>query len=330
MRKPKAYAGPDADARFLDGKTIAVLGYGSQGSAQAKCMRDSGLSVTVGAREGSRSGKIAEEDRFEVLSLSEAAEKADVICMLVPDLAQKEVYERHVAPSLSPGKTLYFSHGFSVAFGLVSPPECADVVMLAPKATGARLRESYLNGGWVPSFVSVHQDASGNALKTVLAIAKALNLTSRGVFECTFAQEASANLFGEQAVTIGGAMRLVEEGFETLVGRGIPPELAYYECVRVTNLILGMLESEGLKKTVHGVSETAGYGGLSRGPRVVNESVRARMEEIYSEIESGQFAREWLAERARGGKAFEALKKKEGARPIGEAFEALKRLGESR
>jgi ketol-acid reductoisomerase len=230
-----------------------------------------------------------------------------------------------VKKNLRKGQAVCFAHGFSVAFGLVKPPKFVDVVMVAPKATGARLRDAYLKGESVPAFASVHQDATGNAKKTAVETARALGLEAGGrkVFWCTFREEACANLFGEQAVTLGGAVKLVQAGFDEMVARGIPPELACCECVHVTKLVIDLLESKGLAGTVYGVSETASYGGLSRGSRVVDSRVRKRMAEIFSEIESGKFTRELLAERKGGSKNFAELRRREASHPLERAHRRL-------
>ena len=327
----KIYQDRHADSSFLNGKVVAILGYGSQGSAQAKCLRDSGVSVIVGARPGGNSFRIAEDDRMEAMPIGEAARRADIICMLLSDMAQKEIYEKEVAPHLKEGQALYFSHGFNIAFGLITPPKNIDVIMIAPKATGGRLREAYLREEGVPALVSIHQDHTGNAKKTVLALARALRLTKRGVIECTFQQETCANLFAEQAVDLGGALEVVKAGFDTMVARGIPPEVAYFECVGVTRMILDMLERDGLKKITYGISDTACYGSLTRGERVVDEHVRRQMDDVFSEIEGGKFAAEWLEEYSKGGKRFEALKRKASSHQLEKVGEKMRKIfkGES-
>ena len=322
----KIYRDEDADTASLSGKIIGIIGYGNQGSAQARCLRDSGVSVVVGVREGGLSFKRADNDRMTVMSIREAAEKSDIVCMLVPDMVQREVYERHVAKALSPGKALYFSHGFSITYGLIRPPRNIDVFMLAPKATGSRLREAYLHEEGVPALLAVHQDSTGEARRLALAMAKAMRFTRKGVFECTFAQETHANLFAEQAVTIGGLASLVKAGFETMLERGIPPELAYFECVSVTRLMAEMLEREGLRRTLEGVSRTAGYGAVTRGERVVGQKARKEMMEIFDEIRSGAFTREWLAEYESGMRRFESLKKAEGEHPLEKVGARLRKL----
>lgn len=309
------YSDGDAHVSCLRGRVIAVIGYGNQGSAQARCLRDSGLNVVVGVRKGA-SWKRAEEDRMPVLGIAEAVKKADVVLLLVPDMAQPEVYERYVKPGLSSGKTLCFAHGFNIAYGLIKPPKNIDVVLLAPKATGSRLREAFLNDEGVPGLIAIHQDASGNAKASVLGLAKALRITKKGVFECSFGQETFANLFAEQCVTVGGQLALLKAGFDVMVKNGIPPEVAYFECIGVTKLIVDMLEREGLRNTVYGVSETAGYGGLSRGKRVVDERSRKAMQEIFDEVSSGAFAKEWVKEHSSGMRKFEEMKLKESGHPL--------------
>ena len=322
----KIYTDKHVDTSFLNGKIVGILGYGNQGSAQAKCLRDSGINVIVGVRQDGPSYKIAEDDRMTVVSMREAVEKSDIICMLVPDMAQKEVYDKHVKDYLKEGQTLYFSHGFNITFGLISPPKNVDVVMIAPKVTGSRLREAYLREESVPALISVHQDYTGNALKTVLALASAMRLTKRGVIECTFNQETYANLFAEQAVDLGGAMKIILAGFDTMVKHGIPPEVAYLECVGVSKLIIDLLDKEGLKKTIYSVSDTACYGSLTRGERIVDDHVKKNMESVFKEISNGNFAEEWLEEYNKGKRHFEALKKSAASHPLDKVGERMRSL----
>ncbi len=310
------YADGDADLSQLKGKIIGVIGYGNQGSAQAKCLRDSGLNVLVGVREGGASWKRAEEDRLRVAGIAEAARESDVICMLVPDMVQREVYSKYIKKNLGEGKMLCFAHGFNITYGLIKPPKNVDVVMVAPKSTGARLREAFLQDEGVPGLIAVHQDYTGNAQRGALAIAKGLGLTRKGVFECTFDQETFSNLFAEQCVTIGGQLSLMKAGFETMVRNGIPPEIAYFECVGVAKTIMEMVERDGLKKTLYGVSRTATYGALTRGGRIVDEKARKSMQEIFDEVKDGSFAEEWLGEYEAGMKRFEELRRKGSDHPL--------------
>lgn len=310
----------------VSGKVIGVIGYGNQGSAQAKCLRDSGLNVIVGVRHGGPSWRLAEDDRMAVMGIAEAADKADIVCMLVPDMAQREVYERYVAKHLRPGKMLCFAHGFNITYGLIKPPKNVDVVLLAPKSTGSRLREAYLHEEGVPALMALHQDFTGKARQVALALAKAMRLTRKAVFECTFDQETYANLFAEQGVTIGGQLALLKAGFDTMVKNGIPPEIAYFECVGVSNLILDLIERDGLRKTVYGVSRTAGYGAMTRGKLVVDEKARERMQDIFDQVKDGTFTKEWIREYEGGMGKFEAMRKKEAGHQIDGVGERLRKV----
>jgi len=330
MASMKMYQDDDASTAPLSGKLIAVIGYGNQGSAQARCLRDSGFNVVVGVREG-QSRKLAEEDRMTVMGIAEAAAKADIICMLVPDMAQREVYERFIERGLKPGKVLCFAHGLNITYGLIMPPRTVDVILIAPKSTGMTLREAYLHDEGVPALMAVHQNHSGRARETALAIAKAMRLTRKGVFECTFDQETYSNLFAEQCVTVGGQLSLLKAGFETMVKNGIPPEIAYFECVGVSKAILDLVEKDGLRKTIYGISRTASYGGLTRGKRVIGENARESMQKVFDEITDGKFAREWVAEYEGGMERFEELRKEESGHPLGETGERLRKtMGRSR
>ncbi len=309
----------------ISGKMIGIIGYGNQGSAQAKCLRDSGLNVIVGVRPGN-SLKAAEDDRMAVMGIAEAAEKADIVCMLVPDMAQREVYERFIAKNLRPGKVLCFSHGFNITYKLIRPPKNVDVVLLAPKSTGSRLREAYLHEEGVPGLMAVHQDYTGKARQVALALAKAMRLTRKAVFECTFDQETYANLFAEQGVTVGGQLALLKAGFETMVKNGIPPEIAYFECIGVSRLMLDLIERDGLKKTIYGVSRTAGYGAMTRGKLVVDEKARKKMQEIFDEVKDGTFTREWIREYESGMGKFDAMRKAESTHQIESVGERLRKV----
>ena len=229
-------------------------------------------------------------------------------------------------PHLKKGQALYFSHGFNITYGLIKPPKNVDVIMIAPKVTGCRLREAYLREEGVPALVAIHQDFTGNAKKAVLALASAMRLTKKGVFECTFEQETYANLFAEQAVDLGGVLEVVKAGFDEMVSRGIPPEVAYFECVGVSRMVLDMLEGKGLKSIVYGVSDTASYGALTRGSRIVGESTKKSMGEAFDEIENGQFAKEWLEECSKGGKRFNSLRKKASEHQLEKVGERIRAL----
>ena len=298
----------DGSLTPLEGKTIAIIGYGSQGHAHALNLRDSGLNVVVGLYPGSKSKAKAEAAGLKVLSTSEAAKVADVIMILVSDHIQADLYETDIEPHLTPGKTLMFAHGFNIHFGAITPPPGVDVTMVAPKAPGHRVREQYTDGAGVPALVAIHQDASGQALAQSLAYAKGLGCLKAGVLETTFKEETESDLFGEQAVLCGGAAELIRAGFETLVEAGYAPEIAYFECLHELKLIVDLIYEGGLSYMRYSVSDTAEYGDYSRGPRVVTAETRKEMKRILSEIQSGQFAREWIAENKAGRGKFLAMR----------------------
>ncbi|MEW6328644.1 MAG: ketol-acid reductoisomerase [Candidatus Micrarchaeota archaeon] len=307
----KVYRDKDADESVLKGKTVAVIGYGIQGSAQALCLRDSGVDVVVGARSNGNSWMRALKDGMEVMEIDKAAREGDIVCMLTPDMTQKDIYEKSVRASMSEGKTLYFSHGFNIVFNLIKPPANVDVIMLAPKGPGAKLREAYANGWGIPALLAIHQDYTGRARETALGLAKAMGFTKPGVFESAFEQETVCDLFGEQAVLCGGSAELVKAGFDTLVDAGFPPEVAYFECLYELKLITDLIQEGGIEYMWKRVSETARYGGLTRGKRVIDERVRANMREILREIKDGRFARELTGEYAGGLKKMDAMVKAE-------------------
>ena len=309
------YGEADADLSALSGRTVAILGYGSQGHAHAQNLRDAGVDVVVGVRPGP-SARQARDDGFEVLDAAAAAARAQVVMMLVPDETQRALYQSAVAPHMGAGKALAFAHGFNIHFGQIVPPPAVDVFMVAPKAPGHLVRRETVRGAGVPSLVAVHQDASGRALALALAYAHALGSTRAGVLETTFAEETESDLFGEQAVLCGGVSHLVMAGFDTLVAAGYQPEVAYFECLHELKLIVDLMQEGGIAWMRHSISDTAQYGDLSRGPRVVDQGVRARMAEILSEIQSGEFAREWILENQAGRPAFRARNAREAAHPI--------------
>ncbi len=294
------YYDKDANLELLKGKTVAVLGYGSQGHAHAQNLRDSGVSVVVGLHEGSRSRAIASNDGFKVLSPGEAAREGDFIVFLTPDHVQKDIYEKEVKDKLGPGKALVFAHGFTVHYHQVEPPSNVDVFMIAPKGPGHLVRRMFAEGKGVPALLAVYQNPSGKAKDLALAYAKGLGATRAGVIETTFAEETESDLFGEQAVLCGGVTELVKAGFETLVEAGYQPELAYFECLNELKLIVDMMAEGGLTWMRYSVSDTAKYGDLTAGPRVIDEHVRSTMKELLASVQDGTFAKDWILENLSG------------------------------
>ncbi len=312
----KVYFDKDASLQILKDKTITVIGYGSQGHAQAQNMRDSGLKVIIGLRPEGKSWKRAKEDGFEVYPIPEAAEKGDVIFMLIPDMVQLSVYKKHVEPHLSEGKILDFAHGFNIHFRQIIPPKNIDVIMVAPKSPGLRLRETYLSGFGVPALIAVYQDYSGKAKESALAIAKALGCTRAGVIETTFKDETESDLIGEQTVLVGGLIELIKKGFEVLVECGYPPELAYFEACNEAKLIMDLIYQKGITGMLKAVSDTAKYGGLTVGPKVIDKHVKENMLKAAKEVQSGKFAEEWIAEHKSGEKKLKALMKEIEKHPL--------------
>jgi ketol-acid reductoisomerase len=306
----------DGNLDYLNGKTVAIIGYGSQGHAHALNLRDSGVDVVVGLYEGSKSWAKAEAAGLKVLTVADAAKAADVVMILVSDHLQTDLYNKEIAPQMKPGKTLMFAHGFSIHFKQIAPPEGVDVSMVAPKAPGHRVRELYTEGVGVPSLVAVHQNASGQALERALAYALALGSLKAGVIETTFREETESDLFGEQAVLCGGASELIRAGFETLVAAGYAPEIAYFECLHELKLIVDLIQEGGLAYMRYSISDTAEYGDYTRGPRIVNEQTRAEMKKILSEIQSGEFAKQWIEENKTGRKNFLAMREAARNQPI--------------
>ena len=296
----KIYYDSDADLNVLKGKKIAIVGYGIQGRGQGLNLRDSGVDVIVSQRKGGKNYDIAVEDGFQPVAAEEAAQQADIIQILTQDHLQAEIYEKSVAPYMKPGKALLFSHGFNIHFGYIKPPKDIDVFMVAPKGPGALVRTQYLEGGGVPCLVAIHQDASGDAMKLALAHAKGVGGTRAGVIETNFKEETETDLFGEQAVLCGGLSELIRAGYDTLVEAGFQPEMAYFECLHEVKLIVDAVFAHGLSGMHRRVSDTAEYGDYSRGPRVVTKESRAAMKKILSEIQSGEFAKEWMAENKNG------------------------------
>jgi len=307
----KIYYERDADLRLLSGKTIAIIGYGSQGHAHALNLRDSGQAVIVGLYRGSRSWAKAEAEGLTVVPVEDAAERGDLIMLLVPDQTQREVYEREIARALRPGKMLLFAHGFNIHFNQIVPPPDVDVAMVAPKGPGHRVRELFLEGQGVPALLAVHQDASGRAKELALAYAKGIGATRAGVIETTFREETETDLFGEQAVLCGGVTALIKAGFETLVEAGYQPEIAYFECLHELKLIVDLIYEGGLAYMRYSISDTAEYGDYTRGPRIINEQVRAEMRRILAEVQNGTFAREWILENQAGRPSLTAYRRRE-------------------
>ncbi|HLI32452.1 MAG TPA: ketol-acid reductoisomerase [Solirubrobacteraceae bacterium] len=306
----------DADLTLLDGKTVAIIGYGSQGHAHALNLSDSGVSVVVGLRPDSASAQKAREEGLAVHDVAEAASLGDLVMMLVPDERHREIYESAVADGMAAGKMLLFGHGFSIHYGEVTPPPSVDVAMVAPKGPGHLVRRQYTEGSGVPALIAVHQDASGNARALALAYAKGIGATRAGVIETTFKDETETDLFGEQAVLCGGASALVQAGFETLVEAGYDPEMAYFECLHELKLIADLMYEKGLAGMRFSISNTAEYGDYTRGRRVIDEHVRAQMKEILSEIQSGAFAREWIAENRAGQESFKRMRAEQSGTQI--------------
>jgi ketol-acid reductoisomerase len=306
----------DADRSLLEGRRVAVIGYGSQGHAHALNLSESGVDVVVGLAEGSSSRAKAAEAGLEVMDVADAVASADIVMVLIPDTAQKAVYEAEIAPNLNDGDLLMFAHGFNIRFGRISPPAGVDVAMVAPKGPGHLVRRTYAEGGGTPCLVAVEQDATGNALAMALAYADAIGGTRAGVIETTFAEETETDLFGEQVVLCGGATALVQAGFETLTEAGYQPEVAYFECLHELKLIVDLMYEQGIAGMRYSISDTAEFGDLTRGPRVVNDQVRAEMRTILEEIRSGQFADEWIAEDEAGRQRFQDLEKAGHDHPI--------------
>jgi ketol-acid reductoisomerase len=316
MTKVRVYYDADADRRRLDGRTFGIIGYGSQGHAHALNLRDSGASVLVGLRKGGASWDRARAAGLDVRPVAEAAERADVIMMLVPDQDGRPIYEAGVSRGLRPGKTLMFAHGFNVHYGEVVPPQGVDVSMVAPKSPGHLVRSEYEAGRGVPALVAVHQDSSGEALANALAYAAGIGCTRAGVIETSFREETETDLFGEQAVLCGGVTALVKAGFETLTQAGYRPEMAYFECLHELKLIVDLMYRGGLGFMRHSISDTAEYGDYTRGPRLITEETREEMKRILLAVQDGSFAREWLAENRAGRGNFERLRGVDRDHPI--------------
>ena len=316
----------DANPSALKGKTIAVFGYGSQGHAQAQNLRDSGYNVIVGLDPERGSAKQARADGMTVLAPPEAAKRADWFQILTPDETQAAFYESAIKSHLTKGRILGFSHGFSIHFKTIKPPKDVDVVMIAPKSPGHLLRRVYAQGGGVPSLLAIHQDASGRAHEYALAYANGIGSTRAGVLQTTFKEETESDLFGEQAVLCGGLTSLIKKGFETLVEAGYAPEIAYFECCHEMKLIVDLIYEGGLSRMRYSISNTAEYGDLTRGEKVVGDQTRKAMKEILARIQDGSFAKEWIEENKKGGKKFAALREKEKQHLIEKVGEQLRAM----
>ena len=322
----KRFYEKDGNLALLNGKTVAIIGYGSQGHAHALNLRDSGVSVIVGLHPGSNSAAKAAAAGLKVVPVSEAAQTADVLMILVPDHIQSDLYAKEIAPHMKSGKTLMFAHGFNIHFGQIQAPDGVDVSMIAPKAPGHRVRELFTEGVGVPALIAVHQDASGNAHQNALAYALALGCLKTGVIETTFKEETESDLFGEQAVLCGGVSELIRAGFETLVEAGYAPEIAYFECLHELKLIVDLIYEGGLSYMRFSVSDTAEYGDYSRGPRIVNSDTREEMKKILGEIRTGQFAREWINENKTGRHKFLAMRAAAQDQPIERVGRELRQM----
>jgi len=322
----RIYYDQDAPLGPLERRTVAVIGYGSQGHAHALNLRDSGIDVVVGLYQGSASWAKAEADGLRVATAGEASAQADVVAMLAPDHVQRAIYEQEIAPRLGPGRTLLFAHGFNIHYNQIQPSPDTDVVMIAPKAPGHRMRELFVEGASVPALLAVHRDASGRARATALAYARGIGCTRAGVIETTFREETETDLFGEQAVLCGGITSLIKAGYEILVEAGYSPEIAYFECLNEMKLIVDLIYEGGFSYMRYSVSDTAEYGDYSRGSRVIDERVREAMRQILREVQDGTFAREWVLENQSGRPSLTAHRRREAAHPIEEVGRQLRAM----
>jgi ketol-acid reductoisomerase len=324
MKTDDIYYDKDANLSLLDGKTVAILGYGSQGHAHALNLKESGVDVVVGLRSDSSSRAKAQEAGLEVLDIGDAASRGDLVMVLLPDEKQGELWRDEIADGIAPGNLLLFAHGFAVHFGEIEPPPGIDVGMVAPKGPGHLVRRQYEEGNGVPCLMAVHQDASGNAHELVLAYAAGIGGGRAAIIETTFKDECETDLFGEQAVLCGGASELVQAGYETLVEAGYDPRLAYFECLHELKLIADLMYEKGIQGMRYSISNTAEYGDMTRGKRVIGEESRAAMKQILSEIQSGEFAREWIAENRAGGEHFDQMRKEAAGKEIEEVGHDLR------
>ncbi|BFM39548.1 ketol-acid reductoisomerase [Synechocystis sp. LKSZ1] len=320
------YYDQDANLELLAGKTVAIIGYGSQGHAHALNLKESGVNVVVGLYAGSKSAAKAEAAGLKVLSVAEAARVADWVMILLPDEVQKTIYEAEIAPHLVEGNVLSFAHGFNINFGQIVPPSFVDVVMVAPKGPGHLVRRTYTQGQGVPALFAVYQDATGQARQRAMAYAKGIGGTRAGILETTFREETETDLFGEQVVLCGGLTALIKAGFDTLVEAGYQPELAYFECLHEVKLIVDLIVEGGLAKMRDSISNTAEYGDLTRGPRIITDDTRAEMRQILKEIQTGQFAREFVLENQAGKPGFTAMRRRESEELIEEVGKDLRAM----
>lgn len=323
---PKIFYDHDADPSFLQGKTVAIIGYGSQGHAHALNLLDSGVKVIVGLHRSSRRWDKVIEDGLEVMEVDIATKHADIVMILVPDEVQARLYHDKIQPYLEEGKTLAFAHGFNIHFGQIDPPANVDVFMIAPKGPGHLVRRMYKTGFGVPALLAVHQNPSGQCKEVGMAYARALGATRAGLIETTFAEETETDLFGEQAVLCGGVTALIQAGFDTLVEAGYQPEIAYFECLHELKLIVDLIYEGGMGRMRYSVSNTAEYGDLTRGPRIITEQTRQEMKKMLNEIRSGEFAKEWILENAAGRPVFKAKERLAAEHPIEKVGQELRSM----
>jgi ketol-acid reductoisomerase len=320
------YYDKDADLNALKGKTVAIIGYGSQGHAHAQNLRDSGVKVIVGQRPGGKNYDLAKSHGFEPMSAADAAKQADVINILLPDELQADVYKTDIAPNLKPGKVLMCSHGFNIHFGQITPPKGVDVLLVAPKGPGHLVRSEFVAGGGVPCLIALGDGASDETFKIGMAYAKGIGGARAGVIRTTIAEETETDLFGEQAVLCGGAAALVKAGFDTLVEAGYQPEMAYFECMHELKLIVDLFYQGGLSYMRYSISNTAEFGDYTRGPRIVTDETKAEMKKILEEIRSGQFARDWILENRAGQASFKATRRREREHGVEKVGKELRRM----
>ena len=321
----KLYYDQDANLDRMKGKTVAVIGYGSQGHAHALNLKDSGVKVVVGLYSGSKSADQARREGLAVKSVSEACAEADVVMVLIPDTKQKEVYDKEIAPNLKAGNTLMFAHGFNIRYEQIQPPADVDVSLVAPKSPGHRVRELYVDGQGTPGLMAVHQDASGEARENALAYARALGCTRAGVIETTFEEETETDLFGEQAVLCGGVSALIQAGFETLTEAGYQPEIAYFECLHELKLIVDLIYEGGIEYMYYSVSNTAEHGGYTGENKIVTEETRQAMKQMLADVRSGKYAKDWIEENAKGRPWFDAERQKRQGTTLSEVGKKLRK-----